>query len=54
MTEQNNAKTPVNQQEDINHITAERRAKLEAIRAKGVAFPNDFKRTDFFGDLREK
>ena len=54
MTEQNNAKTPVNQQEDINHIIAERRAKLEAIRAKGVAFPNDFKRTDLFGDLREK
>lgn len=54
MTEQNNAKNLVNQQEDINHIIAERRAKLEAIRAKGVAFPNDFKRTDLFGDLREK
>ena len=29
--------------QDENSIIAERRAKLAAIRAKGVAFPNDFK-----------
>ena len=29
--------------QDENSIVAERRAKLAAIRAKGVAFPNDFK-----------
>lgn len=37
-----------------NHIIAERRAKLEKIRSQGIAFPNDFKREDLFGDLREK
>ncbi len=28
---------------DENHLIAERRGKLEAIRAQGVAFPNDFR-----------
>ena len=28
---------------DENHVIAERREKLKAIRSKGVAFPNDFK-----------
>ena len=41
-------------QEDENHIIAERRAKLAQLRAEGVAYPNDFKRTDLFGDLQEK
>ncbi len=30
---------------DENHVIAERREKLKAIRAQGVAFPNDFKPT---------
>ncbi len=30
-------------QVDENHVIAERREKLKAIRAQGVAFPNDFK-----------
>jgi lysyl-tRNA synthetase, class II len=30
-------------QQDENHVIAERREKLKAIRAQGVAFPNDFK-----------
>ncbi|GAB4127144.1 MAG: lysine--tRNA ligase [Sideroxydans sp.] len=34
-----------------NQIIAERRAKLQAIREKGVAFPNDFKREHLAGDL---
>ncbi len=40
--------------EDENHIIAERRAKLAEMRANGVAYPNDFKRTDLFGDLQQK
>ena len=30
--------------QDENHLIAERRAKLSALREKGVAFPNDFRR----------
>ena len=41
-------------QEDENHIIAERRAKLQKLRASGVAYPNDFVRKDLFGDLHEK
>jgi lysyl-tRNA synthetase class 2 len=39
-------------QTDANHLVAERRAKLAALRAKGVAFPNDFRRVDHAGDLQ--
>lgn len=49
---QNTATTVV--AEDENHIIAERRAKLAALRAAGVAYPNDFERTDLFGDLRRQ
>jgi len=37
---------------DENHLIAERRAKLAALRGQGVAFPNDFKRIDYAGDLQ--
>lgn len=37
--------------ENDNQIMAERRAKLNAIRAQGVAFPNDFKREHLSSDL---
>ena len=36
---------------DDNAIIAERRAKLAEIRQQGIAFPNDFRRTDFANDL---
>jgi lysyl-tRNA synthetase, class II len=36
---------------DENQLIAERRAKLAAIRAQGIAFPNDFKPSDKAGDL---
>jgi lysyl-tRNA synthetase class 2 len=36
---------------DENHIMAERRAKLAALRAQGNAFPNDFRRSDLAGDV---
>lgn len=39
------------QQQDENHVIAERREKLKALREQGVAFPNDFRRTHFSGDL---
>jgi peptide chain release factor 2 len=32
-------------QTDENHLIAERRAKLRALRAQGIAFPNDFRAT---------
>ncbi|HFC29807.1 MAG TPA: lysine--tRNA ligase, partial [Oceanospirillales bacterium] len=38
-----------------NHLIAERRQKLQAIRdEKGIAFPNDFRRTHFADELHEK
>ncbi len=39
-------------QTDENHLVAERRAKLAALRDKGIAFPNDFRRTHEAGDLQ--
>ncbi len=39
---------------DENHLIAERRAKLAALREQGVAFPNDFRRIDFAGDLQDE
>ena len=40
--------------QDENKLIAERRAKLAAIRAQGVAFPNDFRRTAFAAELLSK
>lgn len=42
--------TPLEHQ-DENHIIAERRAKLDAIRQQGIAFPNDFAREHMAADL---
>ncbi|MDQ5896305.1 MAG: lysyl-tRNA synthetase, class, partial [Pseudomonadota bacterium] len=44
------APTPV--PADDNQLIAERREKLAAIRAQGVAFPNDFKPRDHAADLQ--
>ncbi|MEQ6291696.1 lysine--tRNA ligase [Vogesella sp. GCM10023246] len=38
-------------QHDENHIMAERREKLKALREAGIAFPNDFKREHLAGEL---
>jgi lysyl-tRNA synthetase class 2 len=38
--------------EDENKLIAERREKLRALRAQGIAFPNDFKIDAFAGDLQ--
>ena len=40
--------------DDDNKLIAERREKLAAIRAKGVAFPNDFKPTHHAADLQSR
>jgi len=45
------AQTPTPQ--DENALIAERRAKLAALRAQGVAFPNDFRRHDDARDLQD-
>ncbi|MGH8743489.1 MAG: lysine--tRNA ligase [Burkholderiales bacterium] len=46
MSEKNNEKNL-----DTNQIIEERRAKLKALRGKGVAFPNDFRRGHLAHDL---
>ena len=38
---------------DENSLIAERRSKLASLRGQGVAFPNDFRRTDHAGDLQD-
>jgi len=48
MTEHDSTAQP----HDENHLIAERRAKLTALRAQGIAFPNDFRREDHAGDLQ--
>lgn len=40
--------------EEENRLIGERRVKLEKLRSEGVAYPNDFVRTDLFGDIRAK
>ncbi|HXD35528.1 MAG TPA: OB-fold nucleic acid binding domain-containing protein, partial [Rhodanobacter sp.] len=37
---------------DENRLVAERREKLRALRAQGIAFPNDFRVDSFAGDLQ--
>ncbi|KGM56198.1 lysyl-tRNA synthetase [Lysobacter daejeonensis GH1-9] len=44
--------TPAQTPADENFLIAERRAKLTALRGEGIAFPNDFKRHDYAGDLQ--
>ena len=41
-------------QQDENQIIAERRGKLAALRAKGHAYPNDFRRDSLAADLHAK
>jgi len=40
--------------QDENHVIAERREQLKAIRAAGVAFPNDFKPEHIAADLHQQ
>jgi hypothetical protein len=45
---------PVAAPVDENQLIAERREKLAAVRAQGVAFPNDFKPTHQAADLHQR
>ena len=40
--------------DEDNKLIDERREKLKALRAQGIAFPNDFRRKNFAFDLHEK
>jgi len=40
--------------QDENQLIAERRGKLKALREQGIAFPNDFRRVHYAGDLQEE
>ncbi|HEY5715165.1 MAG TPA: lysine--tRNA ligase [Psychromonas sp.] len=50
MLEQSQPEAP---QEELNEIMAQRLAKLEAMRDKGQAFPNDFRRDNISDDLHK-
>jgi lysyl-tRNA synthetase class 2 len=50
MSEQNQAEAP---QEELNDILAARLEKLDAMREKGQAFPNDFRRENISDDLHK-
>ncbi|WP_423681712.1 lysine--tRNA ligase [Undibacterium sp. WLHG33] len=54
MSELNNQTAASELPVDENSIIAERRAKLDAIRAKGVAFPNDFRPQHKAASLHEQ
>ncbi|MDD3528972.1 MAG: lysine--tRNA ligase [Gallionellaceae bacterium] len=45
---------PQQQIQEDNQIITERRDKLAALREQGVAFPNDFERRDYAGDLQAR
>jgi len=51
MTAENNNPILATEHLDENHIMAERREKVAQLRAKGVAFPNDFVPEHFALDL---
>jgi len=50
MSEQNQAEAP---KEELNEILAQRLAKLDAMREKGQAFPNDFRRKNISDELHK-
>ena len=52
MSNETQNETSVNS--DDNRLVAERRAKLDAIREQGVAFPNTFRRDAYAADLQEQ
>jgi len=51
MSDKNKPSAPPVAPPDENQIIAERRAKLATLRAKGAAFPNDFRRDALAADL---
>ena len=53
MSTDNKTEETVVTAEDENKLIAQRREKLSALREKGNAFPNDFRRDALAGDLIE-
>lgn len=51
MSEQNN---PIEEQQDVNKLIAERKHKLAALREQGNPFPNDFRRDSVSNEVIEK
>ncbi|MDR0780846.1 MAG: lysine--tRNA ligase [Pseudomonadales bacterium] len=51
MTDAHDATTGQDAAQDTNKLIAQRREKLSALRQQGVAFPNDFRRSDLALDL---
>jgi lysyl-tRNA synthetase class 2 len=51
MTDAHDATTGQDAAHDDNKLIAQRREKLSALREQGVAFPNDFRRSDLAADL---
>lgn len=54
MTDSNQSAPAANAAQDDNQIIAERREKLQALRARGPAYPNDFRPVDHAGDLHAR
>ena len=54
MTEQVETKEVQDSGLELNNVMLERRAKLEAIRAQGIAFPNDFRRDAISDEIHAK
>ena len=50
----NDSNSPAVSAEDENKLIAQRREKLKALRQAGQAFPNDFRRDAYAGDLHEQ
>ena len=48
------AAAPGAEPQDENRLIAERRAKLDALRARGIAYPNDFRPDAFAADLQRE
>ena len=46
--------TPPNPEADENRLIAERRSKLDAMRATGQAYPNDFRKDTTTGSLHQR
>ena len=42
------------EEKDDNKLIEERREKLKALRASGIAYPNDFRKKDFAVDLHKR
>ncbi len=50
----NNTQSGAENAQDENKLIAERRAKLDQLRERGIAFPNDFRRTALATDLQQQ